>query len=160
MTGRLWLSFFLGMEGRFEEALAGARRALDIAPMTPLVRHTLNWNLYHARRFDEAISSARVLISTEPEYGLGHLLLSLAMSQVGRHDEAIAACARAVELLGRSPYPLCFLAALYAAAGRDGEARDVLEEVGRMGESRYVSPYMLALVHSASGRRASRAPRA
>jgi eukaryotic-like serine/threonine-protein kinase len=151
VTGRLWLSFFLGMEGRFEEALAGARRALEIAPLTPLVRHTLNWNLYHARRFDEAIASARVLISTEPDYGLGHLLLSLALSQAGRHEEAVEACSKAVELLGRSPYPLCFLAALLASAGRDAEARERLEEVGRMGGTRYVSPYMLALAHTRLG---------
>src|SRR5215207_9777935 len=122
VTGRLWLSFFLGMEGRFEEALSLARRALEIAPLTPLVRHTLNWNLYHARRFDEAAASARVLISTEPDYGLGHLLLSLSLAQVSRHDEAIETCGKAVTLLGRSPYSLCFLAALNAHAGRDREA--------------------------------------
>ncbi|HEX8352336.1 MAG TPA: protein kinase, partial [Pyrinomonadaceae bacterium] len=151
VTGRLWLSFFLGMEGRFEEALAGARRALEIAPLTPLVRHTLNWTFYHARRFEEAIASARVLVSAEPDYGLGHLLLSLALSQVGRHDEAVETCAKAVELLGRSPYSLCFFAALNASAGRATEARAVLEEVGRMGEVRYVSPYMLALAHTRLG---------
>ncbi|HEX8560424.1 MAG TPA: protein kinase [Pyrinomonadaceae bacterium] len=151
VTGRLWLSFFLGMEGRFDEALSGARRALEIAPMTPLVRHTLNWTLYHARRFDEAIASARVLVAAEPDYGLGHLLLSLALSQSGRHEEAVGACAKAVELLGRSPYPLCYLAALKASAGRHDEARADLEEVGRMGEMRYVSPYMLALARCRLG---------
>ncbi|MDT7806531.1 MAG: eukaryotic-like serine/threonine-protein kinase [Acidobacteriota bacterium] len=147
VTGRLWLSFFLGMQGRFDEALAGARRALDIAPLTPLVRHTLNWTLYHARRFDEAIASARILVSSEPDYGLGHLLLSLALSQNERHDESVEACEKAVGLLGRSPYPLCFLAALTAAAGRVEEARSLLEEIRRMEETRYVSPYMLALVY-------------
>ncbi len=151
VTGRLWLSFFLGMEGRFEEALDGSRRALEIAPLTPLVRHTLNWTLYHARRFEEAISSARILVSTEPDYGLGHLLLSLALSQTGQHDEAVETCRKAVGLLGRSPYSLCFLAALNASAGRDAEARSILAEVRRMGEMRYVSPYMLALAHSRLG---------
>src|ERR1044071_979518 len=151
VTGRRWLSFFLGVEGRFEEALTIARRALDIAPLTPLVRHTLNWNLYHARRFDEAAASARVLISTEPDYGLGHLLLRLSLPPAGRHEEAVEACERAAELLGRSPYPLCFLAALNAHAGRDREARELLKEVERLGQTRYVSPYMLALVYCQLG---------
>ncbi|MDT5293497.1 MAG: eukaryotic-like serine/threonine-protein kinase, partial [Acidobacteriota bacterium] len=151
VTGRLWLSFFLGMQGRFDEALSGARRALEIAPLTPLVRHTLNWTLYHARRFDEAIASARILVASEPSYGLGHLLLSLALSQTGRHEEAVETCGRGVELLGRSPYSLSFLAALYAAAGRTNEARDILEEIRRMAAMRYISPYMLAMVHCRLG---------
>ena len=132
VTGRLWFSFFLGMEGRFEEALAGARRALEIAPLTPLVRHTLNWNLYHARRYEEAIASARVLVATEPDYGLGYLLMSLALSQAGRHDEAVQTCQTAVGLLGRSPYSLCFLAALAASARRTDEALEILREVARL----------------------------
>ncbi|HEX8283342.1 MAG TPA: protein kinase [Pyrinomonadaceae bacterium] len=151
VTGRLWLSFFLGMEGRFEEALSSARRALEIAPMTPLVRHTLNWNLYHARRFDEAIASARVLVATEPDYGLGHMLMSLALSQAGRHEEAVETCERAVELLGRSPYSLCFLAALAASARRTDYALEILREVARLSESRYISPYMLAAAYSRLG---------
>jgi serine/threonine protein kinase/tetratricopeptide (TPR) repeat protein len=151
VTGRLWLSFFLGMEGRFDEALAGARRALEIAPLTPLVRHTLNWTLYHARRFDEAIASARILVTTEPAYGLGHMLLSLVLSQTGQHDEAIATCGRAVELLGSSPYSLAFLATLFAVAGRTEESRALVEEIRRMEETRYVSPYMLAMVYCRLG---------
>jgi serine/threonine protein kinase/tetratricopeptide (TPR) repeat protein len=151
VTGCLWLSFFLGMEGRFDEALAGARRALEIAPLTPLVRHTLNWTLYHARRFDEAIASARVLVTTEPTYGLGHTLLSLALSQTGRHDEAVEECGRGVELLGRSPYSLAFLASLLASAGRTEESRALLEDIRRMEETRYVSPYMLAMVYCRLG---------
>ncbi|HJQ32711.1 MAG TPA: protein kinase [Pyrinomonadaceae bacterium] len=151
VTGRLWLSFFLGMQGRFEEAMMIARRAVEIAPLTPLVRHTFNWTLYHARHFEEAIASARVLVTSEPEYGLGHLLLSLALDRTGRGGEAVEACARAVELMGRSPYPLCFYAALTAGAGREREARSLLEEVRRMEASRYVSPYMLAMVYTRLG---------
>ncbi|HYH87506.1 MAG TPA: protein kinase, partial [Pyrinomonadaceae bacterium] len=112
VTGRLWLSYFLGMEGRFDEAIAGARRSVEIAPLTPLARHTLNWTLYHARRFSEAIASARILVANEPAYGLGHLILSLSMSNTGLHDEAVAECEKVVELLGRTPYPLSWLASV------------------------------------------------
>ncbi|MBC7931642.1 MAG: protein kinase, partial [Rubrivivax sp.] len=151
VTGRLWLSYFLGMEGRFDEAVAGARRAVEIAPLTPLARHTLNWTLYHARRYQEAIASARILTASEPAYGLGHLILSLALSSMGQHDEAIAVCEKAVELLGGGPYALSWLAAMNAAAGRVEEARAQLEEIRRMDAVRYVSPYMLAMIYCKLG---------
>jgi serine/threonine protein kinase/tetratricopeptide (TPR) repeat protein len=147
VTGRLWLSFFLGMEGRFDEAVTQAQQALRVAPLTPLARHTLNWTYYHARRFTDAINSARALVADEPDYGLAHLLLGLALSQAGRHEEALAECGKAVELLGRSPYPLSWLASLNAAAGRTDEARALLEEVRGLESVRYVSPYMVAMIH-------------
>jgi serine/threonine protein kinase/tetratricopeptide (TPR) repeat protein len=151
VTGQLWLSYFLSMEGRFDEAVSGARRALEIAPLTPLARHTFNWTLYHGRRYPEAIASARILVAREPTYGLGRLLHSLALSHTGQHEEAVAECARAVELLGRSPYPLAFLASLNAAAGRNEEARALLEEIQQARETRYVSPYMAAMVYCSLG---------
>ena len=151
VTGRLWLSYFLGMEGRFDEAVAGARRAVEIAPLTPLARHTLNWTLYHARRFAEAVASARILVASEPSYGLGHLILSLALSEMGQHKEAIVECEKAVELLGGGAYALAWLASVNAAAGREKAARMRLEEIRELGSTRYVSPYMLALVYCKLG---------
>jgi eukaryotic-like serine/threonine-protein kinase len=150
-TGRVWYSYLLGMEGRFDEALSQVRRALDLDPHTPIVRQTLSWAYFYARRYEEAVAAARQFTTREPNYGLGQVFHSLVMLHTGRHEEALRAVTRATELLGRTPYTLCWLATTHAAAGRREQALAVLEEVREMASGRYVSPYLLAMVHMRLG---------
>jgi serine/threonine protein kinase/tetratricopeptide (TPR) repeat protein len=150
-TGRVWYSYLLGMEGRFDEALAQVRRALELDPHTPIVRQTLSWAYFYSRRYEEAVAAARQFSAREPNYGLGLIFLSLVMFHTGQHEEALRAVTRAMELLGRTPYSLCWLATAHAAAGRREQALAILDEVREMGSGRYVSPYLLAMVHMRLG---------
>ncbi|MBV9960385.1 MAG: tetratricopeptide repeat protein, partial [Acidobacteria bacterium] len=145
--GRSWYCYFLGMLGRFDEALAEVRRAYEIDPLTPIIQHTLNWTYYHARRYDEALASTRRLVANEPQYGLGYIILCLVLWQTGQFAEAVAAGESAVALIGRSPYTLVWLASAHAAAGHTEQVQRLLDEIREMSETRYVSPYLLSLVY-------------
>ncbi|HEX8474338.1 MAG TPA: tetratricopeptide repeat protein [Pyrinomonadaceae bacterium] len=148
VTGRLWYCYFLGMSGRFDEALAQVREAVELDPLTPFVQQTLSWIYYHARRYDESVAAARKVSAYEPRYGLTHVFLGQVLwRQTGEFEEAIEAGQKAIELLGRSPYTLIWLASTYAAAARRDEALTLLEEIERMSAVRYVSPYLLAMVY-------------
>ncbi|MBV9209034.1 MAG: tetratricopeptide repeat protein, partial [Acidobacteria bacterium] len=145
--GHSWRCYFLGILGRFEEAFVEVNRALEIDPLTPILHHTLNWTYYYARRYEESIASTRKLISNEPQYGLAHIFLCLVLWQTGSFAEAIEAGERGITLLGRSPYTLVWLASAHAAAGHNAEANALLEEIQAMSATRYVSPYLLAMVY-------------
>ncbi|HWS56037.1 MAG TPA: protein kinase, partial [Pyrinomonadaceae bacterium] len=147
VTGRLWYSYFLGMSGRFDEAMVQVRRALELDPLTPIVPQTQCWMFYYSRRYEEALACTRQLAAREPRYGLTHVFLSMVLSRTGRHEEAVEAAQKALTLLGRSPYTMAYLAAANAAAGRDAETRALLEEIAGAQPARYVSPYLLAMVH-------------
>jgi eukaryotic-like serine/threonine-protein kinase len=151
LTGRLWYAYFLGMAGRFEEALTQVRRALEVAPLTAIAHQALAWTYFHARRYEESIATSRSVIANEPDYGLGFVFLSVSLSNAKHFDEAFAAGLRGVELLGRTPYSLSWLASAYAAAGRHDEARALLEEIQQMSVKRYVSPYLLAMIYCRLG---------
>ncbi|HEV3468013.1 MAG TPA: protein kinase [Pyrinomonadaceae bacterium] len=147
VTGRLWYSYFLGMSGRFDEAMVQVRRALELDPLTPIVPQTQCWMFYYSRRYEEALACTRQLAAREPRYGLTHVFLSMVLSRTGRHEEAVGTAQKAMTLLGRSPYTMAYLAAANAAAGRLEETRALLEEIARAQPARYVSPYLLAMVH-------------
>jgi len=145
-NGHLWYSYYLAMCGRFDESIAECRKAIELDPVSSIAHHTYAWNLYHARRLDESISAAKRLLLIEPSYGLGHLLLSTRLRYAGAKKEAVAPEQKAIELMGRSPFVLTFLASGYASSGDTEQARQLLREVESMSLSRYVSPYLLALV--------------
>jgi tetratricopeptide (TPR) repeat protein len=151
VTGRLWLSYFLGMSGRFDEALTQVRRALEVAPLTPIAHQALSWAYYHARRYEESVAISRNLVANEPEYGIGFVFYSLSLASIRKYDEAIAAGLRSVELLGRGPYTLSWLATSYAAAGEREQAQALLDEIQEMSAKRYVSPYLQAMIYCTLG---------
>ena len=66
-----------------------------------------------------------------------------------RIPDCLDAANRAVELSGRAIFPLCILANAEAAAGRRETARELLEEVEALNESRYVTGYALASMYLA-----------
>jgi serine/threonine protein kinase/tetratricopeptide (TPR) repeat protein len=147
VTGRLWYSYFLGMAGRFNEALLHVRRALELAPLTPIVHQALGWTYYYARRYEDSVNTIRNLVVNEPEYGLGQITLCMVLWQTKEYEEAIAAGQKGIELLGRSPYTLSWLASAYAAAGRREQAQALLDEMQKLSAKRYVSPYLLAMIY-------------
>jgi tetratricopeptide (TPR) repeat protein len=147
VLARVWYCYFLGMQKRFDEAFSEVNYALSLDSITPIVPQTLNWTFYYARRYEESVSATRSLIAREPNYGLSHLFLSVVLSTVGEYDDAISAGQKAVELIGKSPYTLTWLASTYAAAGRHEKTFSLLAELKEMSKNRYVSPYLLGMAY-------------
>lgn len=145
---RIWYCYYLAMRGNFEEAFKQINSALEFDPLTPYVGQTLNWTLFHAGRVDEAIDATRRLLEREPNYALSHFFLSSVLWHEKHFEEAIKTAQRGIELLGRIPYSLCWLASAYAAAGEKEKAFALVEEIEVMSASRYVSPYLTAMIYS------------
>ncbi|HJQ24402.1 MAG TPA: protein kinase [Blastocatellia bacterium] len=146
-----YYSFMLLQTARFDESLAEAERGIELDPVTPLTSMALAWCHYHARRFDEAIEVHRRLIQTEPHFAYQRSVYSWVLRCAGRHTEAIAQAERAVELAGNGQLYVAGAGMAYAAAGRIAEARVHLAELHEIAQSRYVSPYFLAVIYTYLG---------
>src|SRR5688500_15847991 len=71
----------------------------------------------------------------------------MGLEAVGRQEEAVLRAEETASLSNRGIASLGFLGHAYAVAGRAEDARRVLEEMLRIGETRYASPYDIALTH-------------
>ena len=67
---------------------------------------------------------------------------------LGRFDDAIAELRRRE---GSKPFDLWFLGYAYARAGLTQEAREILDELQRLAEERYVDPEAFGFVHVGLG---------
>ena len=150
---RIWYALQLGMEGRFSESLRQAHIARDLDPLAVISRFAVAWCSYHARRYDEAYRFASATLETEPRNLMMLYASSFVLSRLGRHDEAVEAAQQCVNLLGTASHTLGRLGAAHAAAGNLAEGQKVLDEMDQLAERRFVSPYHLALVHCALGRK-------
>ena len=150
-TAHSWYAEQLSRMGRHDEAVAEARQARELDPLSLVSGMILSWILYFARRYDESIQWARRTLDLDPDYATAHRILGWSLEETGNHDEAIVAHERASFLTeGQSNFS-GQLGRAYALAGRTGEAREVLKSLLELSERVYVSSLDIAIIYSALG---------
>src|SRR5438876_7280242 len=121
----------LGLHGRFDEALAEARRAHELDPLNPSVATGASYILYAARRYDAAIPVERKSLDLEPGLAEAHLLFALALAGKGSYAEALAEAGKAAALAGDAPDFTAFLGYVAGRAGERAEAQRILTALER-----------------------------
>jgi TolB-like protein/Tfp pilus assembly protein PilF/predicted Ser/Thr protein kinase len=143
MTG-----LFLSAQGKADESLAEASRALEFDPVSTssgCVRARL---LYYARRYDQSIDLYRKALQTDPTVA-GHCTwASFAYQKVSRFDDAIAAAKRSSESSPNEMLPRAALARAYGVMGNKDEARKVLRQMLDLSKRRFISEYDFAAAYS------------
>jgi TolB-like protein/DNA-binding SARP family transcriptional activator len=124
--GRHLHAIMLASVGRFEEAIAQRRIALELDPLNPHMNATLGDALVRAGRLSEALPYLRSALELDSTYWRAHRSLGDFHAAAGRIDEALAAYQRAVELSGAITDASTGLARGLARAGRDQDARRIL----------------------------------
>jgi TolB-like protein/DNA-binding winged helix-turn-helix (wHTH) protein len=152
-TAHHWYSHCLLPLGRIEESLAESKRALELEPLQLNVGNHLGWHYLYARQYDQAIDQFRKTLELDPTFPQGQRYAAWAYLQKGMHPEAIAALRSALHSLKRDPEIEGELGHALAVAGRRAEALAMLEDLGHLSATRYVSPYSVALVHVGLGHR-------
>jgi tetratricopeptide (TPR) repeat protein len=98
-------------------------------------------------RKDEAMAQYRKTLELDPHFPLALLGLSLAHADQGKFDDAIHESQMVVQALGTKPYPLGILGYIYAAAGKDEEAKKVLNQVIDFSKQGYSVSVLVAMVY-------------
>jgi serine/threonine-protein kinase len=141
------LAHVYAITGRHVRAVETARRGLELDPYEPINATTLGFVLQDARRGEEALAAAeqaRVLHPDFPEVGL---LLATVYSFRGQYAEAIEALQSIPGSYGQSPRIWGSLGYNYARMGDELAAREILEELLALAESRYVSARWIGYVY-------------
>ena len=152
-TAHQWNAFLLAARGRHDEAIACARMAHDLDPLSLVINSDLGLILYFARRYEEAIRQFRRTLELDPAFSYGHFGLGHALQQEGRLGEAVAELGRAAALAPESSAMLAAVGQAAAAAGDEGEARRILAELGERSVLGYVDASHFAFVHLGLGER-------
>ncbi|HKQ04204.1 MAG TPA: winged helix-turn-helix domain-containing protein [Blastocatellia bacterium] len=142
-----WYSSYLVAVGRTDEAIAEARRAAELDPLSFSTGIHLGWIYYMAGRYDEAIAHCLKLLAVDPGFFPVYRYLGLSYEQKGMYKEAIAAFDRGIKLSG-SPLLVALIGHAYAVAGNRKEAERVLDELQEMSGQRYVSPCTVAAIYA------------
>jgi len=136
--------------GQFDRAMAEAKRAVELDPISPIGRTDVATVYQVGRRYDEAIAQLRSTLETDPDFYWAHRQLGLALELKGAPGDAITEYQRAAEL-NDDPRVLAFIGHAKAIMGRETDARAILAKLTEASKTRYVSGYSFAVIHLGLG---------
>jgi TolB-like protein len=147
-----WTLFgFLGsMRGAYEEAIAEAGRALELDPLSPVLRAQIGWVHHWCGRTHRAIAHCRAVLESHPDSVQALHVLGLASMVAGDHRSAIEACRRACAER-RDAFSLGYLAMALGRGGRHDEAFRLAEELEARARFGYVPPVCLVWARIGTG---------
>jgi serine/threonine-protein kinase len=149
---------FLGQMGRFDESIAALERTRELAPLSLIIATDLGLPYFWSRRYEKAVEILQKALEIDPNFAWAHLHLSNNYREMGRYEEAFAESQKYFMLSGglyredgrkRINFTL---ATAYAAAGRKGEARKILDEMDEsVKRGEYNTPLPRAIIYCALG---------
>ncbi len=146
-----YLSTVLVATGRAEDAVASARRALQLDPLSPASGTTVGYRLYYAGQYDEALREFDRALEGAPDYASAWIGKAQTYRALGQADQARGAVAEAGPRAGGRTYVKAYTAYSKALDGDVAGARALLEELQAVAATRYVSPFEFALIAAGLG---------
>ena len=112
-----WYSMYLALEGRKKEALAEAKKAYELDPLSTVVGANVAKILQESGQDDEAIQQAKKTLDLDPESAVTRAVLGLVYEDKRMYPEAIAEYKRALHLGGTPGEIRGLLGYAYAVSG-------------------------------------------
>jgi DNA-binding winged helix-turn-helix (wHTH) protein/TolB-like protein/lipopolysaccharide biosynthesis regulator YciM len=143
---------YLMIIGKYDEAIAVARRRIDLDPLSPNVNGSLPFTLLRAGRCDEALEGFQKVHHAYPLYIQAVNNIGVAYMCKGLYKEAAAEFEKTVPVQA-APERDSFanLAFAYAKSGRREKAQEMLRELEQESRQRYIHPAEFAMIHAGLG---------
>ena len=140
----------LSFQGRYDEAIAEGKRAIELDPLSPQVLIDAAVPFMFQRNAAAAKELARRAAELDPMYFFPVMIDGWADLDVGKFREAIPALKKA-KAMESPPFVTAYLAFAYGAAGDRAAAMAELAELKKMSRNGSVLPFNLALVYLGLG---------
>jgi TolB-like protein/DNA-binding winged helix-turn-helix (wHTH) protein/Tfp pilus assembly protein PilF len=144
---------FLHAMGRMDEAEAENKIAKELAPGSAWLYDDMGWILLSRRRPDAAIAEFEKATELNTKFPAAYLSLAVAYTRTRQFDRAMAEVHKAEEKGGDPSRVLEVLGSLQAASGDTAGAEATVNKLLRGEIQGRVSPYSIALIYNALGKR-------
>ena len=132
--------------GRFEEAIAEVKRAVELDPLSPVINTDLGTTFYYAHRYDESARQLRKTLEIDPTFFYAHFNLGIALQAKGDLSGAISEYEKAKQLSDNTFVSTLFAQAKAYAGDKDAALR-MLSDLDKISQSREVLGYYRALLY-------------
>jgi len=136
---------------RFDDAIAAAKRAIELDPLSVAPAFFLGLAYHSAGRFDAAVEQMRKAVEIDPSNLRTHANLADAYACAGQPEKAVEECEKALTLGQSMPFIRLSVAAVYAKVGKAEDARKILDEAEKTWKPGSSLAAFIAAVHARLG---------
>lgn len=137
---------YLSLMGKHDEAIATAKRGVELDPLLPIAHWDLALVNYTARKYDDALDAARKAKEIDDSFPLAHLVSGMAYTQKGMYQEAVAEF-RHPSIRERADAQ-GYLGNILARTGKQREAIAIAEQLKERSRREFISPFGLAVLYT------------
>jgi TolB-like protein/tetratricopeptide (TPR) repeat protein len=138
--------------GRFDEALALARKVVDLDPLSPYSITLLGTARLCAGDYAAAVDALRPTIELAGHSWIVPRLLGIAECLRGQFPDGLAHIEQSVAMSDAHPWPVMNMADMHKRAGHRDEAQRWADIGLGLAEHKYVQPSVIAGLHAVAGR--------
>ena len=157
-TAHQWYASYLMQMGKFSLAKAEIEEAHKLDPLSPIISSNTGLYSYYEHNYDDAIAKYKLTLQSDPDFWVARHYLALAYVQKGMYDEAIAELRKLIKAPASGPIPdqvieaeteaAASLGFAYGMAGKQAEARAILNQLEALSKRRYVTGLYFANVYA------------
>ncbi len=141
----------LACMGRLDEAITEIGRAQELNPLALEVNECAAVIFNCANQFDRSVEACEEMLRIDENYFPAYQDLAEAFLEKSKFEDAIRVLQKAVSISGGAATVKGRLGFAYARAGREEDARKILQELEEASKEKYVSPVAFAIVHCGLG---------
>lgn len=82
------IAVYLSSRGAHDLAISELKKALRLAPLSPIIHYNLGAAYFEKKELDQALSSLKAALDLEPQHVKAHLLLGFVLEAKGLYEES------------------------------------------------------------------------
>ena len=141
----------LESSGRFDEAISEMRKALELEPLQIILNNCMANILFFSGDCDGAIDLFQKTIELDPDFPLQYFWLGRTYLHTREIQKAIQTFEKGAAFPSVNAMILGGLGHAYALAGREKEARELLDKLDKLASEKYVDTYPFAYIYVGLG---------
>jgi len=145
-----WYALYLAAMGHFKESIALSKKAVQLEPSLGY-KIGLGSMYYFAHEFETLKSLMKEAISEDPNFAQSYDWLGMAYILLDEFDNSIEVYEKSAALSGRLAEILGGLGHAYGIAGREKEAKQILDEMLNYQLKYHIPPVQIAFVYAGIG---------
>ena len=146
----MWYGWYLGLMGRFDEALKEQKRAQELDPLSDMSAFGIGATFYWSRQPERAIEQYRSVLELNPSMYLVYWFLAEAYVETGDFASAIATIEKWPMKI-HDPVTSSQSAYVYAKAGERRKALEILSALEKQSSQEHELAFNIAQIYLGLG---------